>query len=262
MSPSLDTTSFDQALGLFMSNSKRDIKVVLRQQAKLLTADCCKLTPPFTKAVFGNPASESWPTQQKVGENAVRTQISGLFYSVKELDVVKNPQNPKVKAAMQWMIAQGNYEVFRRYTRTELKRTQWLLPNASGAEHDRYRNRRGRVRKNVNIAIFFDGTIEVLLKLKLAHVGKAKAGWQAAAAKFGLSLPPWITRHSTPGTAIDDTDNPTNPSVTIQNLIPYASDLASDPTNRIIERALAFRTRAMLRQVENYQAKRAAEFSR
>ena len=38
MSPSLDTTSFDQALGLFMSNSKRDIKVVLRQQAKLLTA--------------------------------------------------------------------------------------------------------------------------------------------------------------------------------------------------------------------------------
>lgn len=259
---SLDTTSFDHAFGLFMQNSKRDVKLVLKQQAKLLTSDCCKLTPPFSKAVFGSPASESWPTQLKIGEHAVRTQIQGLFYSIKNLDVVKNPRKPEVKAALGWMIEQGNYEAFKRYMRTELKRSEWMAERASVQAHSKFRNRLGRVRKNAAVGVFVEDSIGQLLTFKLSHVGAAKAGWQTAAQKFGVTLPRWITRHSTPGSAQDDTDNPTNPSITIQNSVSYAGALAADPSARIIERALAFRARAMMRQVENYQNKRAQEFSR
>ena len=259
MSVSLDTTSFDQALGLFMSNSKRDIKVVLRQQAKLLTADCCKLTPPFSTAVFGNPASESFAAQKRIGDNAVKTQITGLLMPAAKLSDVKG--GGERAKTLRGYIASGEFQKFKTYLDRRKVQTPFFEAATAGL-HSASRDRRGRVHSKANVIILKADTIRDLLKQKLAHVGKAKAGWRTAAQKFGLNLPSWITRHSTPGTAIDDTDNPTNPSVTIQNLVPYASDLASDPTNRIIERVLAFRTRAMLRQVENYQAKRAAEFSR
>jgi len=259
MSVSLDTTSFDQALGLFMSNSKRDIKVVLRQQAKLLTADCCKLTPPFSTAVFGNPASESFAAQKRIGDNAVKTQITGLFMPAAKLSDVKG--GGERAKTLRGYIASGEFQKFKTYLDRRKVQTPFFEAATAGL-HSASRDRRGRVHSKANVIILKADTIRDLLKQKLAHVGKAKAGWRTAAQKFGLNLPSWITRHSTPGTAIDDTDNPTNPSVTIQNLVPYASDLAADPQNRIIERALAFRTRAMLRQVENYQQKRAAEFSR
>jgi len=256
----LDTTAFDRAFALFMKHSRRDAKLVLKEQAKLLTRDCAKLTPPFSKTVFGNPAAEPFSAQLKIGEKAVKNQIASLYYSVKQLDIVKNPRNPEVKAATTWMIEQGNFEVFKNYIKSE-KVQNWITATASEKDHRKFRDRRGRVRKRVRVAVFFEDTIDILLQLKLSHVGKAKAGWKTAAAKFGVSLPGWITRHSTAGSATDDTENPTNPSITIQNLIPYASELASDPETRIIQRALAFRARAMIRQVENYMNKHAARFS-
>jgi hypothetical protein len=257
----LDTTSFDRAFTAFMANSRRDVQVVLRQQARLLTSDCAKLTPPFSKAVFGNPASESFAAQKRIGDNAVKTQINGLFMPAAKLRDVQGASGPKVAAALKGYIASGEFQKFKTY----LDRRKVQIPFFEGATaglHSASRDRRGRVRAKLNMIVLKADTIRELLKLKLSHVGKAKAGWKTAAQKFGLNLPGWITRHQTPGAAIDDTDNPTNPSITIQNLVSYAGELAADPTARIIERALAFRTRAIVRQLEHYQNKRAQEFSR
>jgi hypothetical protein len=257
----LDTTSFDRAFTAFMSNSKRDVKVVLRQQAKLLTSDCAKLTPPFSKAVFGNPASESFAAQKRIGDNAVKTQITGLFMPASKLRDVQGASGPKIADALKRYISSGEFQKFKTY----LDRRKIQTPFVEGATaglHSAARDRRGRVRPKLNMIVLKADTIRELLKLKLSHVGRAKAGWKKAAALFGLNLPTWITRHETLGDARDDSDDPTNPSITIQNLVPYASELAADPTARIIERALGFRTRAMLRQLEHYQNKRAQEFSR
>jgi len=261
MSTTFDTTSFDQAFGAFMENSKRDVQVVLRQQAKLLTSDCCKLTPPFSKAVFGNPSSESFAAQKRIGDNAVKTQITGLFMPAANMSDVKGGLGPKTARLLKAYIASGEFQKFKTFLDRRKVQTQFV-PAATVALHSSSRGRGGRVRAKANMIVFNEDSIRAVLKEKLSHVGKAKAGWVAAAQKFGLNLPGWITRHSTPGRAEDDSDNPTNPSITIQNLVPYASELAADVDNRIIERALAFRTRAMLRQVEHYQNKRAQEFSR
>jgi hypothetical protein len=256
----LDTTSFDRALGIFMANSKRDVKVVLLQQAKLLTRDCAKLTPPFSKTVYGNPAAESFAAQKRIGDNAVRTQITGLFMPAANMSDVKGGLGQKTARLLKGYLASGEFQKFKTFL--DRRKVQTMFVEAADVGLHSATRRFGRVRKKAKIIVFNADTIRTLLKEKLSHVGKAKAGWKTAAAKFGVSLPGWITRHSTAGSAQDDTANATNPSITIQNLIPYASELASDPETRIIQRALEFRARAMMRQVENYQNKRAQEFSR
>jgi len=256
----LDTTSFDQAFALFMSNSKRDVKVVLREQAKLLTRDCAKLTPPFSKTVYGNPAAESFAAQKRIGDNAVKTQITGLFMPAANMSDVKGGLGEKTARLLKGYLRSGEFQKFKTFL--DRRKVQTPFVEAATEPLHRATRRFGRVRKKALMIVFDADTIRTLLKEKLSHVGKAKAGWKTAAARFGVSLPGWITRHSTAGSATDDTEHPTNPSVTIQNLVPYASELASDPETRIIQRALEFRARAMLRQVEHYQAKRAAEFSR
>ena len=259
MSLSLDTTSFDRALGLFMANSKRDVKVVLQQQAKLLVRDCAKLTPPFSKAVWGNPASESFGAQKRIGDNAVRTQITGLFMPAANMSDVKGGLGQKTARLLKGYLASGEFQKFKTFL--DRRKVQTMFVEAADVGLHSATRRFGRVRKKAKIIVFNADTIRTLLKEKLSHVGKAKAGWKNAAARFGVSLPGWITRHSTDGDSRDDTDKP-NPSITIHNKVSYASELASDPETRIIQRALEFRARAMLRQVENYQNKRAAEFSR
>lgn len=261
MSVFFDTTSFDHAFGLFMANSKRDVKLVLKQQAKLLTVDCAKLTPPFSKAVFGNPASESFAAQKRIGDAAVRTQVTGLFNPAANMSDVKGALGPKTARLLKGYLGSGEFQKFKTFLERRKVQTQFV-ESANVGLHSASRDRGGRVRKKANMLVFNADSIRAVLKEKLSHVGRAKAGWKAAAQKFGVPLPGWITRHSTPGDARDDTDDPTNPSVTIWNKVGYASELASNSELRIIERALAFRARAMMRQVENYQNKRAQEFSR
>lgn len=63
-----------------------------------------------------------------------------------------------------------------------------------------------------------------------AHVGWAKRGWIAAArqipgAKGFSRLPAWMKRDGAPGLGIDETRKTDNPSVTLNNRVPYISKL-------------------------------------
>jgi hypothetical protein len=70
---------------------------------------------------------------------------------------------------------------------------------------------------------------DALLKLLISKVGYAKSGWATCAEKLGgtRGIQKWVTKHSAPGTVIDET-NSEQPKLTIRNDINYTSQVLSE----------------------------------
>ena len=73
-----------------------------------------------------------------------------------------------------------------------------------------------------------------------------KGGWCAAAFKYGVKLPAWITRHAR-GQVIEDLSG-NNPSITIRNDAPAIA--VQNQELRITTEAMKRRATAMARQID------------
>ena len=121
--------------------------------------------------------------------------------------------------------------------------------------HKRFRNSRGRVRREISPKIKVRaGDLARLIKTKKAMVGYLASGWRTAAQKFGVKLPAWITRHTGQGSAREKSDA-ASVEVVATNSVGYADRAAN--MDKIVQASLDAQAGNMRRQVENYVAKAA-----
>lgn len=123
------------------------------------------------------------------------------------------------------------------------------------AVHKRYRNNRGRVRREVHPKIKVRaGDLARLIKKRKGMVGFLASGWRTAAQKFGVKLPAWITRHTGDGSASERSDA-ASVEVVATNSVGYADKAAN--MDKIVQASLDAQAGNMRRQAEHFIAKAA-----
>lgn len=266
----LDNREFNEALRNISVFVKGGPPKALKDEARLLTRDAVRYTPPFG----ASPIRESWAEQRKAGEAAIRRELlggktgktrhSGIFLVAAD-HMLKN--KPSEKTVRLFATKDGKvYGVDR----------QLFRPNASIAEmeahHKRYRLADGRVTsagtgdrtvgrwKFIDKMVVSKAAMDRYLKHVFKKVGQAKSGWSLAANGVGLALPNWISRGTGQGILDNQLNHPALPSITIGNQVPFIQ--ASGKELKIMERALGQRVysmqtrlEAMLKKAEKFNGK-------
>lgn len=219
----------------------RDAGEVVKSEGRLLVQDAMRMTPPFANA----PSTESLNAQRKTGEKAVERDINKVFAKLKSLKV----RDKRIRKDLARAIRKRDFarvKIILKYMKLPVEDA---MREADPAVHEHKRDRRGRVQRNKNkVWILNEPSLNRIIREKKKHVGKAKAGWAAAARGLGVKLPNWITRHSSPGAFKDNTKDPKQPSITIGNLVGYIQAAGSDL--RIMQRAIQNRTRNLKAKLE------------
>jgi hypothetical protein len=129
--------------------------------------------------------------------------------------------------------------------------------------HKRFRDKRGRVRLNLNKGnkdrrIRIADLAEYKKKVQ-ARVGYMAAGWKAAAASMGINLPAWISRHSAAGKGRVSL-NGERLTIELSNNVVYPG--ARFLVERRVDDALRYRARTMMSRVNHfvYKAAKGAGF--
>jgi len=219
-----DRTRFDAALREFRRYSRRSLQEVLRQQAKGIVRQIADRTPPGGPSTFGSQA-------KKRGEAAVERDIRKILVA-------------------------GSYNSRAAAKDGDLSAANWANYVVDPASvHKRYRNARGRVRREITPKIKVKaGDLKRLISAKKKMVGYLASGWKQAAAKFGAKLPAWITRHSGAGSS-REVSSQVSIEVVATNSVGYADKAAN--INQIVQASLNAQAGNMRRQVESYLARAA-----
>lgn len=236
----IDHVGFTQALEELARKYKKDVGDLLRDQMKLLVKSLIKFTPP-EKMADGRGA---------INQDAVKMAEFAYpeHYDLMELkrDAEKSPSG---KAYRVW----DGKVVDIGLNRIDIDGTKMM------ADHERFRNRRGRVVGGSNIVT--SRKIGRMFRKKLyPHVGNLKRGWDKAASALGITLPAWILNSSSgpsgsPSGGIINQLQDEDPSVEVFNTTRYIRD------EGMLMRALDVRAADIRKWLEVRLQKRAKEAS-
>lgn len=234
----LNTAEFSRQIGEIVRVTGKEAGEVVREEAGLFTKDVVKFTPPFGSA----PSTESFGAQRKVGEAAVERDIKRVFTW---LDLSKI-NSEGVRKRLEELARAGDVDGIKDVLKGCRIPVNTVLLEVNERVHDFARGSRGRVQKWKRIWVVRSRGIAAYIRKKKADVGKSKAGWVAAAQKFGVKLPSWITRHGAGGGSVrDESKHATEPKITITN-----HHGSGGPETRIVERAMKNRVRNIKAKLE------------
>lgn len=238
---------------LEMSKFKKDFGKLLRQQGKLAIRDMAKFTPPFSETT----SQESFASQRKVGQAAVKRDIERVFTPFSKIRMLQNPKGALAKA-----IQSHNWQEVEQIMQRSGFPNARVFQTVEPSIHDRARNRRGQVSKSKPLPnfVFNERALDRYIRLKQSHVGKAKSGWTTASNVLNVGLPNWITKQNGPGECLDASEAPIWQRITFGNFVSWIQESGSQL--QIVSRALANRARAMRREAEEILKARAAKASK
>lgn len=252
-----NVSAFNRTLTELGREAKKSAAEILRQQAKLLVQDCIKLTPPTSGK--GREMSVSIKTQEKIGKRRVERDINKVIGTLQELNLWRGTKNKgAAKKAINKAIKAGDFEAAANVIGHKKKKTK-VASSIPKDYHKRFHTSRGRVVRNPpdRLYVTSKGVKTAYIQEAQQSVMKGKAGWKKAALKLGAKgLISSITKHSAAGLVLDATraSSPT-PKVTIANLVPHIQ--ASGQSLRIMHYAMANRTRAMKKSLQEMFARKA-----
>jgi hypothetical protein len=124
--------------------------------------------------------------------------------------------------------------------------------------HRSARNSRGRVPKSHRARVIASiGMRENLVKQLVAHIGRLKGGWNAAAKTFGVRVSSWVWRHGTKkGSALDNIRPDGGGSLEATNSVPYVGRQRD-----MVRRAMKSAARNVETRLRKMLAKEAAKFN-
>lgn len=189
----IDTREFEANLRAYADTVHKDTDEAVRDEMRLLVQRCIELTPPFTGKGKGMDA-------KRQGEAAVTKDIQRLFRAIDTL--ANGIRDERIRVRVKALIRRNDANALSIILKNMQKRPLAIAVEASIEAHTAARDRRGRVRKNTPYYIILRlASVTRLITEKMAHVGKAKAGWNAAAHAFRVaspsSWPGWVRRHGT-----------------------------------------------------------------
>ena len=223
ISGDVDTMGLDSWLVKKASVMGVALGVVLREEASFLVETVTKLTPPTDGSMS---VGQSWAVQKRMGVNAVRGDIGGVYVTSASLAGMIREQAGGEDAA------KGFSKAARKGDVGEVQRLLYaygLGTYASGvvgqfdpSHHRRRRNRRGRVRRGGVEQIVTNGPVlNAYKRSQVKKVGQLKRGWWVAARglKRRPRLPAWVSAAEGGGSGIfkDMTRKKLNPYLQLSN---------------------------------------------
>lgn len=241
--PATAADNFIRAASRWQEVFKKDVAVVLRQQARSIITNSQRtgvmdLTPPTA----GHGTVGSVSAQRKAGELAVARDISKVFISAKAAVKKVKEDDPKAGRLLSRLLraqqtdlaiamfqSSGNETTITvraharkkgvgiksyRQKRTpprflSLSRINEIRDYPDPVAHFRLRNYRGRVNQlRPSIMIADSSSLKQYVLIEQAKVGYHKAGWKASAAAVGAAVPAFVSRHNAPGKVIDNLAQP------------------------------------------------------
>lgn len=241
--PATAADNFIRAASRWQEVFKKDVAVVLRQQAKSIITNSQRtgvmdLTPPTA----GQGAVGSVSDQRKAGERAVARDISSVFISAKAAVKKAKEDDPRAGRLLSRLLrerhldaamavlrnagneinvtvrahARGDGVGVKSYTQKRtgprfksLARINQIRDYPDPPLHARLRNNRGRVNQSLPSVMISDpASLTSYIRKKQAMVGYHKAGWKASASAVGAAVPAFVARHNAPGKVIDNLAQP------------------------------------------------------
>lgn len=232
----LDSSRFEKAIRATLADSKRAVPVVMRQQAKLFVRDVVRITPPShvnerLAAATDTTGHVVGAAAKKWGEATIRGDLSRIVQVLPGRQLARLLDRPSWEADFAHEGASVIGPIQHKVLQSTDELRKW---------HQSHRNKRGRVpkvNKRATTGIrardlqFLDqayvspSVYKDYLKSVLARVGLLASGWCAAAARLGLALPAWITRHGSSRGFIVERIGAYSISITIANRVPFAGEV-------------------------------------
>lgn len=257
----VDGREFERALVNFQRETELGWGEVIKMQARLLVERLIEWTPPFGKD----------KAAQKKGMAKVDSDIRRVFIPFKDVPFLVKEiaqqrleglagekdfdkvefRNGKIQKEWEQKDWPALRVIFGRSVEAQARRMK-ITKTPDHADHQAARVA-GRVRKRrqPNVVIERAASLKSYIREVQRRVGTAKAGWIRGAQLLTAKFPAWIgkTGGESLGSVQDNSANPLNPSITVSNEVPYASDIF--PSSKMSE-LLSTRIRDMEKNAERF----------
>lgn len=220
----------------------RIMQIAVEADAKGFVADVVNVTPPFYRPGGSLPPSMAGkkPSKAKLGKEALRRGEKALSTDVRRVyghpsliyDAIKGKDLGRAKSFWAAYKLRDWRACDQLCDAAGVPRLRDFLTD-DGDEHRKRRNRRtGRVvGKKPSFFVRQPKGVNAYIVGKKRNVGLLASGFKAAATKFGVKLPKWISRHSGSLGSVNVTAGSMKHMVVVSNSAPWASN--ADLTRRI-----------------------------
>lgn len=218
----------------------------LKDQGRFLVTDLQKIVPPTGKHAL----TEGFPAQLAAGKKAVNRDIGKNWRSASAILTDLERDHPSTAKTLKNYIRAGNVQAFKKViTQMGFPHPDFVVQNVSEADHDASRSAKtGRAIGRITTLVLGANSIKQLIRTKTSHIGRAKAGLNAAATALGVKgLPAWIKGKSESEGSYEPKLEGDNKWLIIRNRVPYIGNLVPQ---RLINNALRIRARAIEARIQ------------
>jgi hypothetical protein len=220
--------------------TNRTVGEVIKLRAPALARYLATATMPIaglTKDGSGSPDGFS-KAAEALGKRAVTRDIGRVYVSPKTITRSLAESNGEHGEAMakgfKGFLKKGDLQSAKAILdRSGIAAKQLTIVQWDGGEaHRKARNGRGRVSAGRKPQITTDAAaLKKYSDMRRKNVGFAKGGWINAAASVGAlpkSIPQWVRRHASPGSAKDMTDDGANPRFELTDSVNYMTQIMGE----------------------------------
>jgi hypothetical protein len=230
---------------------ERSLPALMRRAARLTAVSLAKQAQPFGT---NNDA-------KLMGQKAVVRDIRRVY--ALPSDVYEAIDNRKIAAGFWAAVSKGDWARATTIMQKNcpLFHSKQILPFDGGSAHQAARVR-GKIKAKQSVVFVVQKSAELkaYIQKEFDLVGWGKAGWAACARALGgvSGLPKWITRHSAPGSVIENYGGG-RAEVTITNQVSYATAILNESQKKEAV-DIAGRNLFKALQIEERKAAQAAGF--
>lgn len=271
----IDTSGFSRAFAAFRKTSKRDLEVLLREQARGVVRHIIAFTPPSR--------GKADLTARRRGEVAVISDIARIFSSAtpgfydRFIDFhggyeAKEDFAHRGAAALGFIYTRAlsrwemeGWHNDRRGNRGRVKAIdrKTKLSASEIADGGANRKRAAQVTtglrrsdlRALDVGLVKKNDYEWFKKRASERVGLLASGWNRAAERLNYRPPAWIRRHGTQRGKCDVQLSGENMRITLSNKVPFVGSVKD--LERRVKQGVAIQTRNMERRTASYLEKAA-----
>lgn len=242
----VDDSRLQRSLTELSILTRRDIRGILRQEARLFCVALAKYTQPFG---LDKKAKEK-------GETAVRRDILKVYGTASwAFDEIESISENAARAVVKY-IREKNYIEAEKV----LKRFKIMIPlKKFNPKFHKKRFVQGRLKGSEKSQIVVDEKkLKKYIRQKLKRVGFAKSGWASCAKFLGgtRGIPAWARRNQGPCMVLNRSRQRNNPHFILVNAINYTSRVLSQSGMRGAMNERVFKLRIRIDKAAQMNARR------
>jgi hypothetical protein len=248
-----DTSDLRARLNLYAQVVGKEVSQSLREHARVACVELANVTQPYGRT----------QADKKVGEQSILNDVSKVFYTANEptrgyenslkQKVDQSRRSDKAKESFKKRIERicrsgdsGQIAWLASFFKTERVQLDTLDKSLYYNARTGRRTNIPKRTKMLALVIGAEGELKKFKEERMKTSGTGKAGWAVCAEKINLDqaqaatrgIPQWVTRckkFSAPAnsTVVDQSNDPVNPKMILNNAVPWVSNLLSDSQAKV-----------------------------